>query len=146
MESPTRRSRRTGSAVGAHPLAAKVTLQPLVHDAYDGLATMAAPRSLIGEPYEEFTVAVDSNGELSIPLGPIELSGSYAVPAQRVTDFLARRVSDGAMATSYPLGASAVDLHQEIVVNPHADQTVDLVVAAHRVQRLAVREGKKASS
>ena len=40
-----------------------------------------------------------------------ELSGSYAVPAQRVPDFLAKRISDGAMNTSYPLGASAVDLH-----------------------------------
>lgn len=39
-----------------------------------------------------------------------ELSGSYRVPAQRASDFLAGRVSDGDMECSYPLGASAVDL------------------------------------
>jgi uncharacterized FAD-dependent dehydrogenase len=39
-----------------------------------------------------------------------ELSGSYAVPAQRAADFLAQRLTDGQMATSFPLGARAVDL------------------------------------
>lgn len=41
-----------------------------------------------------------------------ELSGSYKVPAQRATDYLAGRVSDGQMNTSFPLGASPVDLRQ----------------------------------
>ncbi len=41
-----------------------------------------------------------------------ELSGSYAVPAQRVPDFLANRLSDGEMRVSYPLGAKAVDLRR----------------------------------
>ncbi|MFI5378153.1 MAG: NAD(P)/FAD-dependent oxidoreductase [Tepidisphaerales bacterium] len=41
-----------------------------------------------------------------------QLSGSYAVPAQRAPDFLANRPSDGAMAVSYPLGAKSVDLRQ----------------------------------
>jgi uncharacterized FAD-dependent dehydrogenase len=39
-----------------------------------------------------------------------ELSGSYAVPAQRATDFLKGRVSDGELVTSYPLGAKGIDL------------------------------------
>jgi uncharacterized FAD-dependent dehydrogenase len=39
-----------------------------------------------------------------------ELSGSYAVPAQRATDFTAGRMSDGKMETSFPLGARSVDL------------------------------------
>jgi hypothetical protein len=39
-----------------------------------------------------------------------ELSGSYAAPAQRASDFLARRKSDDAMATSFPLGVRSVDL------------------------------------
>ena len=39
-----------------------------------------------------------------------ELSGSYAVPAQRASDFLAGRVSEGVLPTSFPLGARAVDL------------------------------------
>lgn len=37
-------------------------------------------------------------------------SGSYAVPAQRATDFLANRVSNGELNTSYPLGSKALDL------------------------------------
>lgn len=41
-----------------------------------------------------------------------ELSGSYKVPAQRADDFLAGRLSDGAIDTSFPLGAAAVDLRQ----------------------------------
>jgi uncharacterized FAD-dependent dehydrogenase len=39
-----------------------------------------------------------------------QLSGSYAVPAQRATDFLAGRVTEGEMVTSYPLGAKGIDL------------------------------------
>lgn len=41
-----------------------------------------------------------------------ELSGSYRVPAQRASDFLAGRVSDDSIVTSYPLGSAAVDLRQ----------------------------------
>lgn len=41
-----------------------------------------------------------------------ELSGSYRVPAQRASDFLAGRISDDAIATSFPLGSAAVDLRQ----------------------------------
>jgi len=41
-----------------------------------------------------------------------ELSGSYRVPAQRASDFLAGRVSDDGIVTSYPLGAAPVDLRQ----------------------------------
>jgi hypothetical protein len=39
-----------------------------------------------------------------------QLSGSYAVPAQRANDFLAERLSDGLLGTSFPLGAKSVDL------------------------------------
>ncbi len=39
-----------------------------------------------------------------------QLSGSYAVPAQRAHDFLAQRRSDGQLDVSYPLGASPVML------------------------------------
>jgi hypothetical protein len=49
-----------------------------------------------------------------------ELSGSYAVPAQRATDYLAKRVTDGDPGTSYPLGTKSVDLRAMlpgIVVN-----------------------------
>ena len=41
-----------------------------------------------------------------------ELSGSYRVPAQRASDFLAGRVSDDTITTSYPLGSAAVDLRR----------------------------------
>lgn len=41
-----------------------------------------------------------------------ELSGSYAVPAQRSTDFTARRMSMGKLETSFPLGAKAVNLRR----------------------------------
>lgn len=39
-----------------------------------------------------------------------QLSGSYAVPAQRATDYLKGRTSDGKLDCSFPLGAKAVDL------------------------------------
>ena len=39
-----------------------------------------------------------------------ELSGSYAVPAQRATDFLVDRKSDGELVTSFPLGSHPVEL------------------------------------
>ena len=39
-----------------------------------------------------------------------KLSGSYAVPAQRCTDYLGRRMSSGPLKCSYPLGARAVNL------------------------------------
>lgn len=41
-----------------------------------------------------------------------ELTGSYKVPAQRASDFLAGRVSDGPIECSYPLGSSPVDLRR----------------------------------
>lgn len=41
-----------------------------------------------------------------------ELSGSYAVPAQRASDFLAKRVTLDKMETSYPLGAKGVNLRR----------------------------------
>ncbi len=41
-----------------------------------------------------------------------ELSGSYAVPSQRASDFLARRRSDGSLETSYPLGAVSADIRE----------------------------------
>lgn len=41
-----------------------------------------------------------------------ELSGSYRVPAQRASDFLAGRISDDTITTSYPLGSAAVDLRR----------------------------------
>jgi uncharacterized protein len=41
-----------------------------------------------------------------------ELSGSYAVPAQRAGDFLAGRVSSGPIKLSYPLGSTPLDLRQ----------------------------------
>ncbi|MFQ5409115.1 MAG: NAD(P)/FAD-dependent oxidoreductase [Anaerolineales bacterium] len=39
---------------------------------------------------------------------------TYAVPAQRATDFLAGRASDGALATSFPLGAQWTDIRSLI--------------------------------
>lgn len=39
-----------------------------------------------------------------------ELSGSYAVPAQRADDFVANRKSDGDLTTSYPLGSKSIEL------------------------------------
>jgi uncharacterized FAD-dependent dehydrogenase len=41
-----------------------------------------------------------------------ELSGSYAVPAQRANDFLSQRPSDGELTTSYPLGSKSIALRQ----------------------------------
>ena len=49
-----------------------------------------------------------------------ELSGSYAVPAQRAPDFLVGRVGDGNPATSFPLGSKSVELRgmlPQIVIN-----------------------------
>ncbi len=43
--------------------------------------------------------------------------GTDAAPAQRVVDFLARRVSDTLPRTSYPLGIAAGDLHA--LLGPH---------------------------
>ncbi len=40
--------------------------------------------------------------------------GDYSVPAQRAADFLAGRGSDGAIETSYPLGARWADLRQVV--------------------------------
>jgi len=40
--------------------------------------------------------------------------GGYAVPAQRATDFLAGRSSDGAIETSYPLGGQWASLREVI--------------------------------
>lgn len=40
--------------------------------------------------------------------------GTYRVPAQRATDFLANRPSDGALETSYPLGGSWTDVREVI--------------------------------
>jgi uncharacterized FAD-dependent dehydrogenase len=39
-----------------------------------------------------------------------ELSGSYAVPAQRAHDYLAKRVTGGDPKVSYPLGSKSVEL------------------------------------
>ncbi|HZZ43768.1 MAG TPA: FAD-dependent monooxygenase [Tepidisphaeraceae bacterium] len=39
-----------------------------------------------------------------------QLSGSYAVPAQRANDFLANRISTGTLETSYPLGSKSLDI------------------------------------
>ncbi len=41
-----------------------------------------------------------------------ELSGSYAVPAQRANDFLANRKSTGDFDVSYPLGAKSINLEE----------------------------------
>ncbi len=41
-----------------------------------------------------------------------QLSGSYAVPAQRIPDFLANRRSTDPIVSSYPLGSKSVDLRQ----------------------------------
>ncbi len=41
-----------------------------------------------------------------------QLSGSYAVPAQRASDYLAGRTSDGELVTSYPLGARGIALRE----------------------------------
>ena len=38
--------------------------------------------------------------------------GAYAVPAQRASDFLQRRASDGPLETSYPLGGQWADLRR----------------------------------
>jgi uncharacterized FAD-dependent dehydrogenase len=41
-----------------------------------------------------------------------QLSGSYAVPAQRVKDYLDGKISDGKIEVSYPLGSKNIDLRQ----------------------------------
>lgn len=43
-----------------------------------------------------------------------EASGSYAVPAQRVPDFLAKRVSDGKIDCSFPIGSSSIEIRRVI--------------------------------
>ena len=52
--------------------------------------------------------------------------GTYAVPAQRVGDFLAGRASSGTLESTYPRGAIATDLHAVLPPQAHAPMAAAL--------------------
>ena len=70
-----------------------------------------------------------------------QLSGSYAVPAQRCTDFLGRRMSDSSMRCSYPLGNRPVNLRAMLpqIVGDALDKGLPLL--DRLVKGYAGREG-----
>jgi uncharacterized FAD-dependent dehydrogenase len=88
------------------------------------IATNGASRSSRGGPFANsgFVITIDPAEVGHDPLAGIALQrrceeqafaatcGTYAVPAQRCSDFLAGRRSDGPIETSYPLGSQPCEI------------------------------------
>jgi len=95
------------------------------------IATNGASRSTRSGPFANsgFVITVDPADVGSDPLAALEYQrrweqlafeatgGTYQVPAQRCTDFLADRASDGKLETSYPLGGRWTQLRQILPPN-----------------------------
>lgn len=76
-----------------------------------GLVVTVDPRAVCPQAATNPLAGLEYQEELE--RAAFDLTGAtYEVPAQRAADFLAGRVSDGALRTSYPLGGRWVDLRR----------------------------------